>query len=174
MSNYTRLFIDNSYIFLTIVTYDRKPILIENIELLRESIHRTQEKYKFKIFAGVVLPDHIHIILKFDNIKEYPNVIFAIKYHFSRNINTIEDLTQSKINKGEKGIWQRRYWEHTIRDEKDLKTHLDYIHYNPVKHNLVRNVKDWKFSSFHKFVEKGNYDLKWGSNVSHIKELDFE
>lgn len=79
-------------------------------------------------------------------------------------------------NKGEKGIWQRRYYEHTIRDEEDLNRHLDYIHYNPVKHGCVEKVKDWEFSSFDKFVEKKNYDINWGSSddVKHIETMEHE
>ena len=79
-------------------------------------------------------------------------------------------------NKREKGIFQRRYWEHTIRDEKDLNNQINYIHYNPVKHGYVKSVKDWEYSSFHKFVKKGLYDINWGSNtdIKEIIDLDFE
>ena len=79
-------------------------------------------------------------------------------------------------NKREKGIFQRRYWEHTIRDENELNNHINYIHYNPVKHGYAKSVNDWEFSTFHKFVKKGLYDINWGSNtdIKEIIDLDFE
>lgn len=197
MPNYKRLFIDNSYVFLTIVTHQRKPILIDNIKILRQGFSNTKKIYDFEIYAAVILPDHLHVILNPKNIKEYPKIIHAVKYYFSKNIDGgivippyisrspsgSEDikisasihLSKSKTSKGEKGVWQRRYFEHTIRDEDDLYKHLDYIHYNPVKHEYVQNVKDWEFSTFHKFVESKNYDLDWGSStdIEHIKEFDY-
>ena len=79
-------------------------------------------------------------------------------------------------NKREKGIFQRRYWEHTIRDENELNNHINYIHYNPVKHKLVKNVKDWEYSSFHKFVKNNLYDKNWGNvkEIENIIDLDYE
>lgn len=177
MSNYKRLFIQNSYLFLTINTYKRQPILINNIELLRESFKRAKQTYDFEIFASVVLPDHMHLILLPKDVNEYPKIIFAVKYHFSRNVQNGGGLgnppclSYSKTKKKEKGIWQRRFYEHTIRDEKDLYNHLDYIHYNPVKHEYSQNVKDWEYSSFEKFVKRGNYDINRGS-YEDIKELE--
>ena len=182
MPNYKRLFIKNSYLFLTITTNCRRPILIDNIELLRESFKRAKQTYNFDLFACVVLSEHMHLILIPEKIEEYPKIIFAIKYHFSRNVdkgglgNPPYGLSKSKTSKKEKGIWQRRYYEHTIRDEDDLYKHLDYIHYNPVKHGLTQNVKNWEFSSFHKFVKMNNYDGNWGSHqdIEKIKNLDYE
>ena len=181
MPNYKRLFIPNTYLFLTITTNHRQPILIDNFALLRESFKRAKHTYKFDIYASVILPDHMHIILMPENIEEYPKIIFAVKYHFSRNFdgglgNPPYALSSSQFKKKEKGVWQRRYYEHTIRDESDLNAHLDYIHYNPVKHGLAQNVKDWEFSSFDKFVEMGNYDHNWGSaeDIKHIKECEYD
>ena len=162
MSDYKRLFIENAYVFLTITTYKRKPILIDNIVLLRESFKRAIEIYNFEIYAAVILPDHMHLILIPKKIEDYPKIIFAIKYHFSRNVKISENrLSFSKIRKGEKGIWQRRYWEHTIISEKNLYKHVDYIHYNPTKHGFVEKPKDWKYSSFGKFVEQNLYEETW-------------
>ena len=177
MPNYHRVFIENSYIFITIRTYKRNLILIKEIDLLRESFKRAKSTYDYEIYASVILPDHMHLILIPKNIKDYPKIIFAVKYHFSRSLNIKDkNLSKSKIKKGEKGIWQRRYWEHTILNEKDLYNHLDYIHYNPIKHSHVRNVKDWEYSSFHKFVRLGYYEPKWGcqDDVKGIINLDFE
>jgi len=166
-------------LFLTITTNNRRPILIDNIELLRESFNRAKHSYKFDIYASVILPDHMHLILIPEKIEEYPKIIFAIKYHFSRNVdgglgNPPYALSASQTNKKEKGIWQRRYFEHTIRDENDLSAHLDYVHYNPVKHGYAQNVKDWEYSSFNKFMEMKNYDLNWGStdDIKHIETME--
>lgn len=179
MPNYRRLFIDNSYVFLTIVTNQRRQILIENIDILRQAFKNTQNNYDFEIYASVILPDHLHVILNPKDIKDYPKIIHSVKYYFSRNVDggivIPPYIEASKLNKGDKGIWQRRYFEHTIRDENDLNNHLDYIHYNPVKHGLVKAVKNWEFSSFDKFVEMKNYDKNWGcyEDVKHIETLEY-
>jgi putative transposase len=177
MPNYIRVFVQNSYVFITIVSYDRKPILIENINILKDALKNSKKFYKYEIFGMVVLPDHIHLIIRPDKIDEYPKIISRIKHYFSRNINCSKNnLTESKIKKREKGIWQRRYWEHTILDEKDLYNSLDYIHYNPVKHGYTKAAKDWEYSSFKKFVKQNNYEINWGSSreIENIKDLDFE
>lgn len=182
MSNYKRADKVNSYIFITMTTFKRNPILIKKVELLRNSIKKVKEKFKFEIFGIVILPEHIHTILKPENIKEYPTIIKSIKSQFSRGISNEEIecirqyLTESKLKKKEKGVWQRRYWEHTIRDEKDIYKHLGYIHYNPVKHGYVKKVKDWQYSSFHKFVKEKIYDENWGNTdeVKHIQNINIE
>lgn len=87
-----------------------------------------------------------------------------------------KNICKSRKNRQEKGIWQRRFYEHLIRDENDLSKHLDYIHFNPVKHQYTKSVKDWSFSSFNKFVKLKNYDINWGSDfdIEEIKELEYE
>ncbi len=172
--NYRRVFVQNSYVFITVVTNDRKKILIENIELLRTAFRNTMKNYNFKIFAMVVMPDHFHLILNPENIQEYPKIIRSIKHCFSKNFNVVGQVCPTYDRN--KGIWQRRYYEHTIRDEEDLYRHLDYIHYNPVKHDYAKNVKDWEFSSFNKFVKMNNYEIDWGSekDIEKIKELNYE
>lgn len=175
------------------VTDKRKPILVDNIELLRKSFKRAKEIYNFEVFGCVILPDHIHLLLRPENIKEYPKIIRAIKYNFSEKFNDggmaippYENKKHSskKLDDGgiaippyaKKQIWQHRYWEHTIKSDEDLYKHLDYIHYNPVKHGHVKNVKDWEYSSFFKFVEIKNYDLDWGTteDIKHITTLDYD
>ena len=93
-----------------------------------------------------------------------------------RQVCPTDNLKIGYKNKREKGIFQRRYWEHTIRDENELNNHINYIHYNPVKHKLVQNVKDWEYSSFHKFVENNFYDKNWGNvkEIENIINLDYE
>lgn len=144
-------------VFITIVTNNRLPILVANIDLLRVAIRTT--KYNFKIHAGVVLPEHLHIILEPKYIEEFPKIISSIKYYFSKNLNLVGDnRRESQIKRREKGIWQRRYYDHIIRNESDLNRHLDYIHYNPIKHRLVKTAAEWEYSSFTKFVNMGLYE----------------
>lgn len=164
MPNYRRIFIPNSYVFLTIITHNRQPILIKNIDLSREAFRNVRNFYAFEIVACVILPEHLHIILYPKNINEYPKIVSAIKHYFSLNLDIkVSNLTESKIKKRERGIWHRRYLENTIINENDLNRHIDYIHYNPVKHGLIASVKDWQYSTFHKFVDKNMYDLHWTS-----------
>ena len=182
MSNYKRFFSkDYNIVFFTIVTNNRIPVLINNIEILRKSILYAKGKYFFEIVSCVVLNDHIHLILKLQNTNDYPEIIRLIKYYFSIHIKngghadalpTLQNFG-SKRNKREKGVWQRRYWEHTIRDEADFNKHIDYIHYNPVKHGYVKMAKDWEYSSFHRFVKDGYYDENW-CDFSKCEELEYE
>jgi putative transposase len=154
------------------VTYNRKQILIENIEYLRESFKQTLQKHQFEIVAIVVNPDHIHMIIKPDNISDYPKIIGTLKKSFTQ----ISKIEHTVNNNRESDIWQRRYWEHTIRDEQDLYKHLDYIHYNPVKHGLVKSPKEWEYSSFKKFVEMGLYEENWCNfnDENKISKMDLE
>ena len=127
-----------------------------------------------------MLPEHLHIIIKPDVIESYPKIVQLIKTYFSKKIDTNKiadyEVSASRRQKQEKDVWQRRYWEHTIRDEEDLYNHLDYIHFNPVKHNYVSSPKDWKYSSFEKFVKKNLYEVDWGSleDVLEIKGLNLD
>ena len=170
--DYKRLFIENTHVFVTIVTGKRENILIKNIAIIRKSFAECKTKYDFDIYCIVILPNHIHMILKPVNINEYPKIIGEIKKYFTKNAN-IEYKTNSNR---ESSIWQRRYWEHTIRDENDLYKHVDYIHYNPVKHGYVMAVKDWKYSSFDKFVKMGYYDVNWCNfnDEYNISNIDLE
>ena len=182
MSNYIRFF-NNDYniVFFTLVTNNRIPILINNMEILRKSFIYTKQKFSYEIISAVVLNDHIHIILKLQKTTDYPEIIRLIKYYFSIHIDvgghadalpTLQ-VSESKNKKREKGIWQRRYWEHTIRDENDLNMHIDYIHYNPVKHGFVKMAKDWKYSTFKNFVKDGYYDENW-CDFSKCEGLNYE
>lgn len=176
MSNYKR-FYNNSYkyIFITIVTHDRNEILIQNIDTLRKSFIFAKTKYSFDIFSCVILKDHFHMIIKLENNKDYSEIIRLIKYYFSLHININTQPSNSKIRKREKGIWQRRFWEHTISNEKDLYKHIDYIHYNSYKHYKIA-PKDWEYSTFSKFVKNDFYDIDWCNfnDIHKINNLDFE
>jgi putative transposase len=154
MSNYKRLYLQNYSYYLTVVTQNRQPILINNIELLRDSFRRSKRKYNYEINAIVILPDHIHMILTPKNPKDYSKIIAHIKRSFSYGLdrqtkeNSKFNLSASSYRRNLSGIWQKRFYEHTIRDEDDYNKIINYIYTNPIKHGLVQNIKDWKYSSF--------------------------
>ena len=158
MSNFKRYYQDKNIVFITIVTYNRQQILVENIELLRHSFKNV--KYSYEIIAGIVLPDHLHILMQTDKASGYSKIISSLKSNFSRLLPKNMNQTQKQLLRREKGIWQRKYYDHIIRDDMDFNKHLDYIHYNSVKH-LNISPKDWQFSSFKKFVKQGFYQEDW-------------
>jgi len=154
MSNYKRIYLQNHSYYLTVVTQNRRPILIDNIELLRDSFRRSKKRYDYAIDAIVILPDHIHMIITPKNPKDYSKIIALIKRSFTYGLD-MKTKEESKINlsassyrRNLSGVWQKRFYEHTIRDEKDYVKILDYIKINPIKHGLVDNIDDWKYSSF--------------------------
>jgi len=147
MAKYKRLFLDGHSYYITIVTHKRNPLLIDNIELLRESFRESKQYFRYSIDAIVVLPDHIHMIITPKNVNEYPKIIKAIKYNFSRHFNVEEEQSYSRYKRKIKPIWQKRYYEHTIRDEKDYVRCLEYIRNNPLKHQYVDNDEKWNYMS---------------------------
>jgi len=179
MSNYKRYFKNSiNPVFVTFVTYNRREILIQNIDILRSSFKYAKTKYNFEIIAISVMKEHCHVIIFADNSSNIPQIIRTIKFNFSVNVPEkyiCKDLSESAIKRGEKGIWQRRYYDHIIRNEEDLHRHIDYIHYNPMKHHQIV-PKDWKYSSFYKFVQNGYYDKDWCNfeDTYKIDDLDYE
>ena len=179
MSNYKRYFkYSNNPVFITFVTYNRREILISNIELLKNSFKQALLKYQFEIIAIAVLKDHCHLIISADTPQNISNIVKAIKYYFSSNIDNkyiCKDLTSSAIKRGEKGIWQRRYYDHIIRNEDDLYKHIDYIHYNSMKHYGI-SPKDWEYSSFKMYVKNKYYNVDWCNfeDKHKIKSMDYE
>ncbi len=165
--NYRRAFIENSIVFITIVTQNRNPILINKIDILKHSINEVARYYDFEILAYVILNDHFHFLIKMQDITKYPKIIHSIKYNFKKHVG-VATPTYNKF-------WQNRYWEHTIRDENDLHRHLDYIHYNSLKHCNIA-PKDWEYSSFEKFVSLGYYEKDWCNfgDKYKIGELNYE
>ncbi len=164
---YRRAKIKGGTYFFTVATYKRAKFLCEeeNVQLLRESFKKVMAKYPFKIDAFVLLPDHSHCIwtLPPDDF-DFSTRWKLIKSNFSRKCNDVykqQKISLSRRNKNEQAVWQRRFWEHSIRDEKDFKNHVEYIHYNPVKHCLTDAPKRWEFSSFHRYVKTGKYAHNW-------------
>ena len=122
-----------------------------------------KQQRPFDINAAVVLPDHLHCIWTLppgDN--DYSIRWNLLKAHFSRSIDKGERVSASRISKRARGIWQRRFWAHLIIDERDFNQHIDYIHWNPVKHRWAKQVADWPHSSFHGYLKRGIYPLDWG------------
>ncbi|MBI5582868.1 MAG: transposase [Deltaproteobacteria bacterium] len=171
---YRRARVAGGTYFFTVVTFQRRQILgvPEKIELLRSVIRKVKQGHPFTIDALVIMPDHIHTLWTLpDGDRDYPVRWNLIKREFSRQCRT-ESATPSspsRQSKGEREIWQRRYWEHQIRDDRDFKQHMDYIHYNPVKHGYVMAPGDWLFSSFNRYAAKGFYSKDWG-----VQEITFD
>lgn len=167
MPNYRRLYEGNTYFF-TVVTYNRLPIFdnVKPIQILQNSFKIVEERYPFTNFAICILPDHIHTIWTLpENDQNYSVRWKEIKYQFTKRylaeIGAGEARNFSRQKRGEAAIWQRRFWEHNILDDDDLAQHIDYIHFNPVKHGLVAEPAEWQWSSFNRFVEDGYYGPQW-------------
>ena len=167
MTNYRRAFLAGGTYFFTVNLADRRAsLLTEHIGLLRAAFRYTRERHPFAIEAIVVLPDHLHAIWSLpEDDADFPKRWQLIKATFSRRLPTGELVSESRKRKSERGIWQRRYWEHAVRDQGDLDRHLDYIHFNPVKHGHVPRVEDWPHSSFHRLVRLGAYPPDWGGDA---------
>lgn len=168
---YRRAKIPGGTYFFTVVTHQRQNILTipDNMALLRKSFRYAMKNYPFTIDAAVILPDHLHCLWTLpENDHDFSTRWRLIKSFFSRNYEQKQQLpiSKSRAKKQERAVWQRRFWEHYIRDQEDFKNHLDYIHYNPVKHGLVTAAKDWQYSSFPRYVSQGIYDLSWGTEIS--------
>ncbi len=161
---YRRIWKPGGTYFFTVVLADRHTrLLVCNIDYLRQAFRQAKIALPFRLEAAVVLPDHLHCIWTLpEGDADYPCRWQHIKASFSKKLPKATARSASKVAKRERGIWQRRYWEHLIRDEHDLHRHLDYLHYNPVKHGLVAHVSDWPYSSFHRYVERGFYAADWG------------
>jgi len=163
MSDYHRVKVKGGTYFFTVNLQDRSQTwLIDYVDVLRESVANVKRQRPFKIHAWVVLPDHMHAIWTLPKGDDNYSVRWReIKKQFTKNIPVNEFRTHVNINRGERAIWQKRFWEHYIIDEMDFNRHFDYVHINPVKHGHVKAVKDWPYSSFHRSVERGIYDLNW-------------
>lgn len=157
---------DGTYFF-TVNLYDRKQrLLVEHIDLLREAVRKVKAMHPFEIDAMVILPGHLHAVRTLPvGDADYPTRWALIKAGFSRRLPADERRSRSRLAKGERGIWQRRYWEHLIRDERDYAHHVDYCHYNPVKHGYVQRAADWPHSTFHREVERGTYPFDWAGTT---------
>jgi len=154
MADYRRVFQDGYSYFITMVTYRRTPLLIAHIDLLRKSFALSKQTYDYRIDAIVILPDHLHMIITPQNAMMYPKIISHIKRSFVYGMNSDYrqearmTLSPSSYRRQRSGIWQKRYYEHTIRNEKDMVEKLQYMYHNPVKHGYVDAPDGWVYSSF--------------------------
>jgi len=170
MPCYIRTKIEGGVFFFTVTLADwSSDLLIRHIDRLRRVYAAVQQRYPFETIAICILPDHMHAVWSLpQGDANFPLRWNQIKRSFSRDLDSAASRSISKSAKREKGIWQRRYWEHAIRDDDDLMRHIDYIHFNPVKHGHVSRVCDWPHSSFHRYVARGLLPLDWGGNVQDL------
>jgi putative transposase len=176
MPNYLRHWRPGGTYFFTHVLRARgdNDLLVRHIEALREAVRITRRKHPFGILGWVVLPDHLHCVIELPaGDADFARRWCLIKMLFSRQVPTGEMRSMLMLKRGERGIWQRRYWEHCIRDDEDLRRHLDYIHINPLKHGLVECVADWPYSTFHRSVQQGLYPANWAGSGEQ-DALDFD
>jgi putative transposase len=161
---YRRATIEGGTYFFTVNLAERhRTLLVDQVDLLRQMVSRVRKQHPFFIDGFVVLPDHLHAIWTLPrNDPDYATRWMLIKTGFSRRIAKGEQRSPSRTRKGERGIWQRRYWEHLIRDEDDYQRHMDYLHYNPVKHGYVSLAADWPNSSLHRYIKAGFMTRDWG------------
>ncbi len=173
MRTYTRVRIPGACYFFTVNLAQRRgnSLLIRKIADLREAFRRVRRKHPFRIEAIVILPDHRHSIWQLPaEDSDFPMRWRLIKARFSRAIATGERISASRVRKGERGIWQRRFWEHMIRNAEDYRRHVDY---NPVKHGYVTAAREWPYSSFHAYVERGVYPADWGTPPD-VSDMELE
>ena len=182
MSNYRRWYQPGGTFFFTVVTYRRHALFRQPKArtLLGKALREVRAEMPFETVAMVLLPDHFHAVWSLPAGDDD----FSTRFQEAKKRFTIEWLdsggkempvTRRQAARGARGIWQRRFWEHMIRDEIDLANHCDYIHYNPVKHRYVGSPVDWPYSTFHRFVDAGHYEPSWGATMPlHLAGMDYE
>jgi len=166
MVGYRRNFIPGGTFFFTVTIADRRSsVLVEHVSPLRHAFRIARSERPFAIDAIVILPDHLHTIMTLPpEDSDFSGRWRRIKSLFTRNV-IAAGVPLERDNRGEYALWQRRFWEHTIRDETDFARHVDYIHYNPIKHGFVSRVSDWPYSSFHRYVRQGILPEDWAGMV---------
>ncbi len=168
MPRYRRILAPGGTYFFTVATHKRRHIFSDKraVALLRSAWRRTMAREPFETIAFCLLPDHFHCIVKLPaEDAAFSGRLALIKATFSRNYKRhMACFPQSPSRQRQRlsGVWQKRFWEHLVRDEDDLVRHVDYIHYNPVKHGLVTRAAEWPWSTFHRYVRKGIYRRDWG------------
>jgi len=166
MSNYRRLRIKGGTYFFTVNLQDRNSdLLVREIHTLRRAVRKVRAEYPFQIDAWVVLPDHMHCVWTLPPGDDaFPRRWQEIKIAFSASMAPAPRRPAGRIGRREHGLWQRRYWEHVVRDARDYAAHIDYTHFNPVKHGLAEAPGDWPYSSFRRAVARGEYPQDWAGS----------
>ena len=164
MPDYRRHRVAGGTYFFTLALLDRRSeLLVREIAALRAAVVRAQRLHPFRIDAWVVLPEHMHAVWTLPaGDAGYSARWGLIKRWFSAALPPGEERSASRAAKGERGIWQRRFWEHTVRDAEDFARHVDYVHFNPVKHGLAGRAGEWPHSTFRRAVARGDYPADWG------------
>lgn len=166
MRTYMRSRVKGGTYFFTVNLAERhgNTLLVDHINALKAAFQRTRQDLPFAMPGYVVLPEHLHCLWRLpDDDDDFPTRWRLIKSRFSRSLPAGERRSRSRIGKNERGFWQRRYWEHLVRDEADFRRCLDYIHYNPVKHGHAAHACDWPHSSFRHWVARGVYPMDWAA-----------
>ena len=173
MVQYRRSRVAGGTYFLTLTLSDRTANhLTQHAEALRAAFRYAREQRPFTVDAIVVMPDHLHLLCTLpEGDADYSERVRLLKRHFSLFLGSARAVP-SRGPVARRSVWQSRFWEHTIRDEEDFERHVDYMHFNPVKHGLAHRVADWPYSSFHRYVQDGLLPLDWGGD--HLKEIDGE
>jgi len=167
MVRYRRNLVAGGTYFFTLTLADRRAsTLVDHIDSLRTAVASTRERLPFTIDAIVVLPEHLHAIMTLpEGDTDFSNRWSLIKRRFTDAL-TATGVRLPRHRNEEAALWQRRFWEHTIRDDRDFERHVDYVHFNPVKHGLVGQVRDWPHSSFHRYVRSGVLPADWAGDFS--------
>jgi len=171
VARFKRYYVENALVFITSVTRDRFPIFAEqeSANLLLATMREVQQIHPFNLMAYVVLPDHLHLLMRTGQATSFSQVMRSIKWNFTRNYKDVKSIKQPV------SLWQDRFWDHVIRDEIDLNNHMDYIHYNPVKHGCVDAPEKWQLSTFAFWAECGYYPMGWGrTEPSEITGMRWE
>ena len=173
MPNYRRYYIPNSLYFITTVTDKRLPVFNneKNIQIIFNTLHTLKEIKPFDLKAYCILHDHLHLLIGIGETSRYniTDIIHSLKRNFTLNYKKSYNIIR-EIN-----LWQKRFWDHIIRNENDFKRHIDYIHFNPVKHGITSNPEGYKYSSFNEWAENGFYEQGWGhSEPEDLREIDYE
>lgn len=166
MREYIRMRAPGARVFLTLVTHKRAPILTryDHVRRLRETLAVVARTRPFRCWAAVILPDHLHLLIELPpGDAAFSTRVMLIKSRFQPDHRlALAHPSASRQRRRERTIWQRRFWEHTIRDDRDFEAHMDYIHFNPVKHGLASCPHAWPHSSFHRWARAGRYPGDWG------------
>jgi putative transposase len=170
---YRRSFLPGGAFFFTVVTAERRPLFTEqkNVATLRAAFRTVQSQRPFTLEAAVVLPDHLHCVWTLPpGDADFSTRWRLVKTWFTKHCDSTlrAEAANARIARGESGLWQQRYWEHLLRDETDYRHHIEYIHFNPVKHGYAKAPIDWPYSSFRRYVQTGMYPKNWGGDVREI------
>jgi putative transposase len=170
MVRYRRNYVPGATFFFTVTLDDRRShLLVEHIDLLRAAFRAARSERPFTIDAIVVLPEHLHVVMTLPSGDiDFSGRWRRIKGHFSLALLGGSAIPIERRTNGDLALWQGRFWEHTIRNDDDFARHVDYIHFNPVKHGLTPRVCDWPYSSFHRYVRQGLLPEDWGGDIRDI------